>query len=492
MRPTTDHRVIVIGSGFAGIAMGIKLKEAGVNDFVILEKDDDLGGTWRDNTYPGCACDIPSYLYSYSFEPNPGWSRMFSPQDEIWDYLRHCVDTYGLAPHLRYGAEVTSATYDESAAAWTVQTGSGDVLTAQVVTAGVGALHQPNYPDLPGLETFRGTTFHSADWDHDHDLAGERVAVIGTGASSIQFVPKIAPKAAHVDVYQRHAPWVTPKPDRRIGAQERAWHTKFPIGQKAIRSLVFWGLEARGVGFAISPRLMKGLEVQARRHLEKQVPDPDLRARLTPDYQIGCKRILISNDYYPTLNRDDVDLVTDGIREVTATGVVTTDGTERSADTIIFGTGFEVSGNLTRMKIVGREGVELNERWERQGIGAHLGITMSGFPNLFLLVGPNTGLGHNSMVFMIEQQVAYVVQALKTMDRRGADWIEVRERPQRRFVDRVQTRLSDSVWSSCQSWYLDENGRNFTIWPHFTWQYWLATRRLRTRDFALGNARTPA
>ena len=489
MAAHTEHRVVVIGSGFAGIAMGIKLLAAGVDDFVILEKDDDLGGTWRDNTYPGCACDIPSYLYSYSFEPNPGWTRMFSPQQEIWDYLRRCVDRYGLAPHLRYGVEVTSAAYDTGTARWTVQTGTGDVLTAQLLVTGVGALHEPKVPDLPGLDSFEGTTFHSARWDHDHDLAGERVAVVGTGASSIQFVPQIAPVAGHLDLYQRSAAWITPKPDRSIGARERSWHARAPIGQRAIRTLIYWALELRGIGFAIDPRLMKSLEAQARRHLDKQVADPELRMRLTPHYQIGCKRVLVSNDFYPALTRDDVDLVSDGIREVTPTGIVTADGTERPADTIVFGTGFEVSGNLTRMKIVGRDGVELAEQWDRDGMGAHLGITVTGFPNLFLLTGPNTGLGHHSMVFMIEQQVAYVVQALRALDRRAADWIDVLERRQRRFVDRVQARLAQSVWSSCQSWYVDENGRNFAIWPHFTWQYWLQTRRLRTRDFAFGRAR---
>ena len=488
MAAHTEHRVVVIGSGFAGIAMGIKLLAAGVDDFVILEKDDDLGGTWRDNTYPGCACDIPSYLYSYSFAPNPGWTRMFSPQQEIWDYLRDCVDRYGLAPHLRYGVEVTSATYDNGTARWTVQTGSGDVLTTQLLVTGVGALHEPKYPDLPGLDSFAGTMFHSARWDHDHDLTGERVAVVGTGASSIQFVPQIAPVAGHLDLYQRSAAWVTPKPDRGIGARERSWHARFPIGQRVIRTVIYWALELRGIGFAIDPKLMKGLEAQARHHLDKQVADPELRARLTPHYQIGCKRVLVSNDFYPALTRDDVDLVTDGIREVTPTGIVTADGTERPADTIVFGTGFEVSGNLTRMKIVGRDGVELAEQWERDGMGAHLGITVAGFPNLFLLTGPNTGLGHHSMVFMIERQVAYVVQALKALERRRADWIDVRERQQRRFVDRVQTRLADSVWSSCRSWYVDELGRNFTIWPHFTWKYWLETRRLRSRDFAFGRA----
>ena len=489
MTASSRYRVVVIGAGFAGVAMGIKLRAAGVDDFVILEKAGDLGGTWRDNTYPGCACDVPSHLYSYSFEPNPGWTRMFSPQQEIWDYLRRCVDKYELGPHLHYGVEVVAATFDDDTARWTLRTAAGDELTAQVVIAGVGALHQPHYPDLPGLSSFAGRTFHSADWDHDHDLTGRRVAVVGTGASSIQFVPPVAAVAAHLDVYQRSAPWVTPRPDRRIDERERLRLARLPIAHRVLRSTIFWALELRGIGFAVHPRLMKGLDALARRHLQAQVADPDLRARLTPDYRIGCKRVLLSNDYYPALCRDDVDLVTDGIREVTATGLVTTDGTERPADTIVFGTGFDVKANLTRMRIVGRGGVELARRWQRTGIGAHLGITVAGFPNLFLLTGPNTGLGHNSLIFMIEQQVRYVVQALRAMDRHGADWIDVRERPQRRFVARVQARLSGSVWSSCRSWYLDENGRNFTIWPYFSWQYWLETRRLRVRQFRLGRAR---
>ena len=489
MTARSEHRVVVIGTGFGGVAMGIKLRAAGIDDFVILEKEHDLGGTWRDNTYPGCACDVPSHLYSYSFEPNPGWTRMFSPQQEIWDYLRRCVVKYGLQPHLRYGVEVEGATYDADTARWTLRTGAGDELTAQVVVAGVGALHVPRYPDVPGLSAFEGRVFHSAEWDHDHDLTGRRVAVVGTGASSVQFVPEIAAVAAHLDVYQRSAPWVTPRPDRRIDERERRRHARLPLAQWAIRTLIFWALELRGVGFAIHPRLMTKLEAQARRHLERQVDDPDLRARLTPDYQIGCKRVLLSNDYYPTLCRDDVDLVTAGIREVTATGLVTADGVERPADTIVFGTGFDVSANLARMRIVGRDGLELAEHWERVGIGAHLGITVAGFPNLFLLTGPNTGLGHNSLIFMIEQQVGYVVQALRAMDRHGAEWMDVRERPQRRFVARVQARLSTSVWSGCRSWYLDANGRNVTIWPYFSWQYWLQTRRLRIRDFSLGPAR---
>lgn len=478
--------VVIIGSGFAGIGMAIALKRAGRHDFVIVEKADDLGGTWRDNTYPGCECDVPSHLYSFSFEQNPRWTRMFSPQDEIWDYLRHCVDTYDLTDHLRLGAEVTGATYDEASRRWQVEVDGTDLIDARILVAGTGALHQPKVPAIAGLDSFAGATFHSARWRHDLDLTGRRVAVIGTGASAIQFVPQIAPEVAHLDVYQRSAPWITPKPNPPITPRQRAFYARHPLGQRAMRAGVYWALEARGVGFALTPKAMRVLEKQATGYLERKVPDPELRAKLTPDYQIGCKRILLTSTYYPTLARDDVDLVTDDIAEVRPHGVVDVTGVERPTDTIIFGTGFEISGNLTRMKIVGRDSAVLNDVWDAAGAGAHLGMTVAGFPNLFLLLGPNTGLGHNSVVFMIESQVAYVVQALALLDRYDAAAIEVRADVQRRFLDRVQHRLAGTVWQSgCKSWYLDDEGRNFTIWPYFTWQYWWETRRLRITDFQL-------
>ena len=478
--------VVIVGSGFAGLCMGIKLRQAGCEDFVILEAADELGGTWRDNTYPGCACDIPSYLYSFSFEQNPRWTRMFAPWDEILAYLKHCATKYGIADKIRYGAEVTDAEFDEATGRWTVTINGSETIDAQALVTGVGNLHQAKLPDLPGLDSFAGTSFHSAQWNHDHDLTGRRVAVVGTGASAIQFVPRIAEQVDHLDVFQRTAPWVTPKPDRGIGPRERRLHERFPAGQRAIRDVIFWGLEARGVGFAGNPKLMKGLELQAKRHLRKQVTDPVLRAKVTPDYQIGCKRILVSNDYYPSLSRDNVEVVTTPITRVTPTGVVTSDGVERDCDTIVLGTGFEVSGNLLRMRILGKDGVDLAESWKRNGIGAHLGITVAGYPNLFLLVGPNTGLGHSSMVFMIEAQVRYVMQALDLVRRRGASYVEVREEAQEQFVSGVQSELDDSVWQSgCNSWYLDAQGRNSTIWPEFTFNYWRRTRRLDPADFVL-------
>ncbi|MGH3354341.1 MAG: flavin-containing monooxygenase [Nocardioidaceae bacterium] len=483
MTPPPHFRVLVVGTGFAGIGMAIQLTLRGMDDFVVLEKDDDLGGTWRDNTYPGCACDVPSYLYSFSFEQNPRWTRMFAPQQEIWDYMRHCVNKYGIGAHFRYNATVTGAEFDETTGTWQVHINDNEVLSARTVVTGVGALHMPKVPELPGLASFAGTTYHSAFWNHEHDLEGRRVAVIGTGASAIQFVPQIADEVEELSVFQRSAPWITPKPDRHIGLRERDLHERFPLGQRLIRNLLYWAMEARGVGFAVNPRMMKAIEIQASRHLKKQVPDPVLRAKLEPDYAIGCKRVLLSNDYYPSLTKDNVELVTDGITEVRPHSVVTADGTEREVDTIIFGTGFDVSGNLTQMKVVGRHGEELNEVWERKGTGAHLGITVSGFPNLFLLVGPNTGLGHSSMVFMIERQVDYVMQALGLMETEGAAFVDVRESTQDEFVEWAQTRLGGSVWNGCNSWYIDESGRNFTIWPHFSWKYWLSTRKLRRDEF---------
>jgi cation diffusion facilitator CzcD-associated flavoprotein CzcO len=481
--------VVIIGSGFAGIGMGIKLKQAGRHDFVILEKDSDVGGAWRDNQYPGLTCDVPSFLYSFSFELNPHWTRMFSPGDEIWAYLQRCVDKYGLRSHLWLDAEVTGATYDDDAARWEVEVNGSELLDARVVVAGVGALHTPRFPALPGAEDFAGPAFHSSRWPQAVDFEGRSVAVVGTGASAIQIVPQLASRVAKLDVYQRSAPWIIPKPDRPIGDRERAFYARHPAAQRAVRDALYWAMEARGAGFALTPKAMGWLERLSRRYLQRKVPDPLLRAKLTPDYQIGCKRVLLSRDYYPALQRDNVQLVTAPIRQVTTDAIVDADGVTRRADVIVYGTGFDVSGPLTQMKVVGRDGEVLNDLWTREGARAHLGIVASGFPNLFLLLGPNTGLGHTSVVFMIESQIRYIVQALDLMDDTCADAVEVRADVQGRLVDRVQSRLQGSVWQSgCTSWYLDANGRNIAIWPHFTWKYWLDTRRLNAGDFQLVHA----
>jgi cation diffusion facilitator CzcD-associated flavoprotein CzcO len=488
-----DHvyRVAIVGAGCSGVAMAIRLKRRGVHDFVILEKADDVGGTWRENTYPGCACDIPSLLYSFSFEPNPRWSRHYPQQQEIWDYLRRCATKYGVTPHIRFRTRMVEAEFDDGAKLWLLHTESGETVRARVLVAAMGPLHVPSIPDLPGIERFTGTSFHSAQWDHGHDLTGRRVAVIGTGASAIQFVPRIAAKAAAVTVFQRTAPWVVPKPDRPIGRVEHAVYRLVPPLQRLRRGLIYWLHESRVLGMVFDPRLMKLAEKIATAHLHKAITDPQLRRDLTPDYDMGCKRVLLSNDYYPTLAKPHVHLVTEKVSEVRQHAVVTADGVEHEVDTIIFGTGFHVVDAMDSQPIVGANGVRLRDAW-RGGVEAYYGMTVSGFPNLFLMVGPNTGLGHNSILFMIEAQVRYILGCLKMLDVLGARLLNVRAEVQRAFNDRLQERLAGTVWGSgCRSWYLDAAGRNRTIWPGFTFSYWWRTRRPRPADFEVTTGAPP-
>jgi cation diffusion facilitator CzcD-associated flavoprotein CzcO len=481
-----DHpSIVIVGSGFAGLGMAIQLKRAGFHDFVILEKDADLGGTWRDNHYPGCACDVPSHMYSFSFELNPGWSRMFAPQREIWDYLRRCVAKYGLAAHLRYDSAVETMEWDDAAGHWEVTVAGGSRYTPKAVIAGFGGLHIPSYPEIPGLERFTGAAFHSAEWDHSCDLEGKRIAVIGTGASAVQFVPRLAEQAARLRIFQRTAPWIQPKPDVRFSDPLRR-ALALPGAARALRTAIYWMLEARSVGFTVDPRLSGPMRKGALWHIARQVPDPELRAKVTPDYTIGCKRVLLSSDYYPALARPHVDLVTDAIAEVTETGIVTASGSVHEVDVIVYGTGFKVADALTGQRIVGRNGLKIQEAWA-DGIEAHHGITVPGFPNFFLLSGPNTGLGHNSVVFMIESQIQHILGCLRLLSARGGRAIEVRGPAMRRFNDRVQRRLRRAVWSKggCRSWYLDENGVNRTLWPGFSFEYWAATRRADPADYTV-------
>jgi cation diffusion facilitator CzcD-associated flavoprotein CzcO len=491
VRSLPEHvRFAIAGSGFAGIGCAIKLKEAGIHDFVILERADDVGGTWRDNTYPGCACDVPSHLYSFSFEPNPRWSRTFSPQPEIWDYLRHCSGKYGIDPHIRFNHAVTEAAWDEDAQVWRIETENGS-LTADFFVAGVGPLSDPKLPDIPGIASFEGRMFHSARWDHDYDLAGKRVAVIGTGASSIQFVPKIQPLVKQLDLYQRTAPWIVPQRDRKLTGIEQRLYQLFPPAQLAMRAAIYWLRELFVLGF-MHPREGGVNEKLARRHLERQVTDRELRSKLTPNYRMGCKRVLISDDYYPALQQPNVEVVTDGIAEIKPHSIVTADGTEREADALILGTGFHVTDMPVANYVRGRGGRTMAELW-RGSPQAYLGSTVSGFPNMFFLVGPNTGLGHNSIVFMIESQLNYMLDCLKHMQPRDADVFEVREHVQEAFNERIQKQLEGTVWNSggCASWYLDENGRNTTIWPGFTWPYREQTRHFDPADYEL-TTRHPA
>jgi len=476
---------IIVGAGFSGMCTGIGLKRAGIDDFVILEKADSVGGTWRDNTYPGAACDIPSHLYSYSFEPNPHWQRAYGGQPEILAYLEHCATKYGLRPHLRFGRCVVRCEYDEVSATWSVQTDDGQVLVARTLILGNGALHLPQIPELPGLATFAGKQFHSARWDHTQDLTGKRVAVIGTGASSIQFVPQIAPKVQQLDVFQRTPPWIVPKPDRPIGSREQWMYEHVPGAHWLRRTGLYWLLESRVLGFAFAPKLNQLLERLVLGHLKKSVPDPELRQKLTPSYRLGCKRVLISNDYYPALARPNVELVTDGIAAIERTGIRTTDGTLREVDAIIFGTGFRVVDYVSSMRIVGRRGQELNDVWSKE-VRNYLGINVSGFPNLFLLMGPNTGLGHNSMIFMIEAQARYAVQAILAMHRNSLASIDVRPEIERAFRAELAKKMVNTVWTSgCNSWYMAPDGE-VLLWPGFTFDYWRRTRRVQLTDYEAG------
>lgn len=478
-----DPAIVIIGSGFAGLAMAIRLKQAAFHNFVILEKNDDLGGTWRDNRYPGCACDVPSHMYSFSFELNPGWSRMFAPQHEIWEYMRRCTAKYGLAAHIRYGCAVERLEWDDAIGRWRVATTAGEAYTARAIVSGIGALHVPSVPEIPGAGRFAGAAFHSAQWDPACDLAGKRIAVIGTGASAIQFIPQIAKRAARVHVFQRTPPWIHPRPDFAIPSAVRATFAAAPPVMRAFRYGIYWLLEARAAGFAVHPQLLAPLQQVAQRHIRRQISDPALRAKVTPDYTIGCKRILLSSDYYPALTRPNVDLITDTIACATETGLVCADGRAYDVDVIIYGTGFRTVEAIAELNVAGRDGVKLQDQW-RGGAEAHYGITVAGFPNFFLLLGPNTGLGHNSVVFMIESQVQHVMSCLRLVARQNADTIEVRASALRRFNDKIQRRLRTAVWSEggCKSWYLDADGVNRALWPGFSFEYWARTRPARRAD----------
>jgi cation diffusion facilitator CzcD-associated flavoprotein CzcO len=469
-------KVLIVGTGFAGLGMAVRLKQAGIDDLILLERAGEVGGTWRDNTYPGAACDVPSHLYSFSFAPNPNWSRSFSPQAEIQAYLRRVAADFGVRPHIRFHHEVQGADWDETDRRWRVRTNAGQ-FEAEILVSATGALSDPQIPELPGLDRFEGTVFHSARWRHDHDLTGEQVAVVGTGASAIQFVPQIQPEVGHLTLFQRTPPWIMPRWDRPFRPAERWAFRHLPVVQRLARAGIYWGREQMVAGFVVAPGLMRAAERIARRHLARSVPDPALRARLTPGYRIGCKRILISNDYLPSLTQPNVSLVAAGLAEVRERSVLAADGTEHEVDTIIFGTGFHVTDIPVADRITGRGGVTLKERW-RDGMTAYKGTAVAGFPNLFLLVGPNTGLGHSSQVFMIESQIAYVLDAVRRLQRTG-EVVEVAEEAEAGWDAGVQRAMGRTVWTTggCASWYLDARGRNTTLWPGPTWRF----RRLTAR-----------
>lgn len=470
LKPRVEH--LIIGSGFGGLCAAIKLQQDGFTDFVVLERGSDVGGTWRDNTYPGAACDVPSQLYSFSFALNPNWSRSFSPQPEIQSYLQRVARRSGTLDRFVFDTSVEDAVWDDAAQEWVVQTTRGQVRARTIVSA-AGGLSEPRLPDIDGIDSFAGEIFHSARWNHRASLKGKRVAIIGTGASAIQIVPEVQKVAAHLDVYQRTAPYVLPRHDRPYGGLERLLFKHVPLVQRAYRTAIYWGRECYVPAFTRFPKLAYPAKALALGNLAKAVSDPVLKAALTPAFEIGCKRILISNTYYPAIAADNVDLVTDPISAITPTGIVTADGTEREIDVLIVATGFHTTDLPIADHIVGRYGKTLAETWADGGMAAYKGTTVHGFPNLFFIVGPNTGLGHSSMVHIIESQVTYIRACLQAMRSEGYAAIEPTRDAQEQWNDDIQRRMRPTVWNTggCASWYLDEHGKNTVLWPRSTFAF---------------------
>ncbi|MFC9877031.1 flavin-containing monooxygenase [Nocardia salmonicida] len=474
---TRHVKTIIVGSGFAGLGLAIRLSQEGRDDFLVLERGSEVGGTWRDNTYPGAACDVPSHLYSYSFAPNPDWTRSFSKQGEIQAYIKSVAERHDVLDRHIFDCDVQSIRWNDADAQWEISSTKGD-FTADTVVSAVGALCEPSLPDIKGINDFEGEIFHSARWNHDADLTGKRVAVIGTGASSIQIVPAIASKVATLDVYQRTAPWLLPRMDRPYLLPERLAFKHIPAVQRLSRAAIYAARETQVVGLTRFPVLMKAFEALSRAKLQIEIRDPELRKKVTPNYRIGCKRMLISNEYYPALDRDNVDVITDGIAEVRPGSIVTKDGTEREIDALIVATGFHVTDSPTYNSMIGRDGRTLAEVFDEIGQQAYKGSAIANFPNMFFLVGPNVGLGHTSMVYMIESQINYVSDALAAIDKRGLRTVEVREEAQRAYNADLQEKLGKTVWNTggCASWYLDKHGNNTTLWPDFTFEFRRLTR----------------
>ncbi|MFI8006905.1 flavin-containing monooxygenase [Streptomyces sp. NPDC086010] len=483
--------VVIVGAGFSGLGVAAVLDKAGFSSFVILEAADDLGGAWRDNTYPGCGCDIPSPLYSYSFDQKADWSRLFARQPEILGYLRDVAHRRRLVGRARFGRRVDSARWIGAEARWEVTTSVGETYRARFLVSAVGPLHHPAYPDLPGVDSFGGPVFHSAAWRHDVDLSGKRVAVIGAGASAIQFVPAIVDTVAELTVFQRTAPWVVPKADRPFDRRHRVLARWFPPYRWWVRERLFRVHEERAVGFVGDPRGMAKTEALARKLIERQVPDPGMRTAVTPDYAVGCKRLLVSSDWYPALARPHVQVRRSGVGEVRPGAVVGDDGVEVAADVLVFATGFD-SQNTVRIDVTGRDGVTLAEAWG-EGNQAYLGTTVAGFPNMFLMVGPNTGLGHNSQIFMIEAQARHVVTLMRRMRRGRTDSLEVRPEVQEAFNAWVGERMAGTVWQSggCRSWYQDpRSGRNTVLWPGTALSFRRRTRQVMMTDYHMERVRS--
>jgi cation diffusion facilitator CzcD-associated flavoprotein CzcO len=484
--PSGTLQVAIIGAGLSGLCLAIKLRQAGVSSFALFEKSDGVGGTWRDNTYPAAACDVPSHLYSFSFERKRDWSRKYAGQAEILAYAEALVRAWGLAPHLRLGTDLAAARFDAGANLWRLRTRSGEEIAAQALVSACGQLNRPRTPEIPGRDAFAGRQFHSARWQRGLDFAGLRVAVIGNGASAVQLIPEIAARADRLHVFQRSANWIIPRGDRDYADWERWTFARLPLAERLYRYRVYWSLESRFVAFAQGSRFGKLAEGVARRYLQRQVADPALRRKLEPDYPIGCKRILISDDYYQALQRPNVELVTAPIERLTAKSVITADGAARPVDAVIYATGFEATSFLAPLELTGNADLPIGRAWGN-GAEAHLGIAVPGFPNFFMMYGPNTNLGHNSIIFMIECQAAYIMGCLRPLLAGEIAALEVTPAAMARFRTRLDRDLARTVWAAgCRSWYKTADGKITNNWSGFTVAYWWRTRRPDFADFRTG------
>jgi cation diffusion facilitator CzcD-associated flavoprotein CzcO len=480
----------IVGAGFGGMAMAIRMLQEGNTDFVLIDKGNTVGGTWRENTYPGAACDVQSHMYSFSFEGKTDWSKRYAGWEEIQNYIQDTAKKYQLDQYARFNTEVTAAHYDQETAYWTLTFQDGDTLKCKFFVLASGPLHVPQIPTFKGIENFKGKVFHSAQWDHSYDLSGKNVVSIGTGGSAIQYIPEIAPVVKQLYVMQRTPAWVIPRDERRYLEIEKKIFAKFPSLRRLHRARLYWSNESRVVPI-FQPKLMKQGQKLVEAFYRYQVKDPVLAKKLIPNYVLGCKRVLISNKYLPTFNRPNVELVTDGIAEVRENSIVTRDGVERPVDTIIYGTGFITDPRIymKNFACTGLEGRDLMKDWQ-DGAESYYGVTTAGYPNMFQLVGPNTGLGHNSIIFMIEAQVHYILEMMKVMHKQKADFVDVRADAQKAFNDQVQKNLEGTVWSSgCTSWYQQDGGKNFALWPGYTWRFWLETRKVKARDYIFGKAK---
>ncbi len=483
----SNERAIIIGAGFSGLCLAYHLGKQGI-PYTVLEKGSDVGGTWRENTYPGAACDIASMSYCFSFAQKSDWTRKWSSQPEILEYIRGCVDDLGIREHIRFDCEVVSAEFDEGRGLWTVRTADGEELEAKVLASGVGQLHRPATPNIAGAADFEGPMFHSARWDHGVDLTGKTVAVIGNAASAIQFIPQIAKTAARLKVFQRSANWMLKRNDRAYTDVEKARFARYPLLAKLYRYRIWFENECKFPVFAGNKIGQDLFHRLAEKHLDEKISDPELRRLLTPDYPIGAKRILISDDYYDALNRDNVELIAAGIDRITPDALVTSSGEKHEVDVIVFATGFATTEFLVPMKITGRNGVRLEEKW-KDGAEAYLGISVSGFPNFFMMYGPNTNLGHNSIIFMIECQVAYIMDCIRRLRAGGSSWLDLSEAAQREYNRELQETLAGRIWSRVgSSWYKNAAGKITNNWSGSTIEYWWRTRRADMKNYTLMRA----